>query len=130
MSSPAAALDEVFHEAVSDFLLEWARERLLVLGGRKFDPTDPEVPNEEVAQILKTIVGDRPILKGRLSLDMPAVETIIRYLERDDGWGAALKDLLRLLNRLAVPWIQQVNAITDTTERTRALTQLLADFRR
>ena len=27
---PAAALDEVFHEAVSDFLLEWARERLLV----------------------------------------------------------------------------------------------------
>jgi thioredoxin reductase (NADPH) len=28
--NPAAALDEVFHEAVSDFLLEWARERLLV----------------------------------------------------------------------------------------------------
>lgn len=28
--TPAAALDEVFHEAVSDFLLEWARERLLV----------------------------------------------------------------------------------------------------
>jgi thioredoxin reductase (NADPH) len=28
--SPAAAQDEVFHEAVSDFLLEWARERLLV----------------------------------------------------------------------------------------------------
>lgn len=27
---PSAALDEVFHEAVSDFLLEWARERLLV----------------------------------------------------------------------------------------------------
>jgi thioredoxin reductase (NADPH) len=27
---PAAARDEVFHEAVSDFLLEWARERLLV----------------------------------------------------------------------------------------------------
>lgn len=30
VSSPAAGLDEVFHEAVSDFLLEWARERLLV----------------------------------------------------------------------------------------------------
>jgi thioredoxin reductase (NADPH) len=28
--SPAATRDEVFHEAVSDFLLEWARERLLV----------------------------------------------------------------------------------------------------
>jgi thioredoxin reductase (NADPH) len=28
--SPAAALDEVFHQAVSGFLLEWARERLLV----------------------------------------------------------------------------------------------------
>jgi thioredoxin reductase (NADPH) len=30
VSSPAAAFDEVFHEAMSDFLLEWARERLLV----------------------------------------------------------------------------------------------------
>jgi sulfur-oxidizing protein SoxY len=37
------------------------------------DPTDPEVPNAEVGRILKTIVGDRPIRKGRLSLDMPAV---------------------------------------------------------
>ena len=27
---PAAGLDEVFHEALSDFLLEWAREQLLV----------------------------------------------------------------------------------------------------
>lgn len=30
VQTPAAALDEVFHGAVSDFLLEWARERLLV----------------------------------------------------------------------------------------------------
>jgi thioredoxin reductase (NADPH) len=30
VNSPALDLDEVFHEAVSDFLLEWARERLLV----------------------------------------------------------------------------------------------------
>ena len=30
VNSPAAAFDEVFHAAVSDFLLEWARERLLV----------------------------------------------------------------------------------------------------
>ena len=30
VNGPAATFDEVFHEAVSDFLLEWARERLLV----------------------------------------------------------------------------------------------------
>ena len=47
--------------------------RLLALPGRWPDPTDPEVPNEEVGRILKTIVGNRPIRKGRLSLDMPAV---------------------------------------------------------
>jgi sulfur-oxidizing protein SoxY len=38
-----------------------------------FDPGDPEVPNEEVARILKSLFGDRPIRKGNLSLDMPAV---------------------------------------------------------
>jgi sulfur-oxidizing protein SoxY len=48
-------------------------QRLLALRGRWSDPTDPEVPNEEVGRILKTVVGDRPIQKGRLSLDMPAV---------------------------------------------------------
>jgi sulfur-oxidizing protein SoxY len=48
-------------------------EGLPALRGRWSDPTDPEVPNEEVGRILKTIVGDRPIQKGRLSLDMPAV---------------------------------------------------------
>ncbi|MGH7511605.1 MAG: thiosulfate oxidation carrier protein SoxY [Gemmatimonadales bacterium] len=37
------------------------------------DPGDPEVPNEEVARILKTLFGDRPIRRGHLSLDMPAV---------------------------------------------------------
>ena len=30
VTRPVASQDEVFHEAVSDFLLEWARERLLV----------------------------------------------------------------------------------------------------
>jgi sulfur-oxidizing protein SoxY len=50
-----------------------AQERLLLLPERWSDPTDPEVPNEEVARILRTVVGDRPIRKGRLSLDMPAV---------------------------------------------------------
>jgi sulfur-oxidizing protein SoxY len=37
------------------------------------DPGDPEVPNEQVARILKDLFGDRPIRKGHLSLDMPAV---------------------------------------------------------
>ena len=46
-------------------------ERLL--GRRSADPGDPEVPNEEVARILKDLFGDRPIRKGHLSLDMPAV---------------------------------------------------------
>jgi sulfur-oxidizing protein SoxY len=48
-------------------------ERLLPLPGRRSDPADPVVPNEEVGRILKALVGDRPIRKGRLSLDMPAV---------------------------------------------------------
>jgi sulfur-oxidizing protein SoxY len=34
---------------------------------------DPEVPNEQVARILKELFGDRPIGKGHISLDMPAV---------------------------------------------------------
>jgi sulfur-oxidizing protein SoxY len=34
---------------------------------------DPEVPNEEVARILKELFGDRPIKRGHVSLDMPAV---------------------------------------------------------
>jgi sulfur-oxidizing protein SoxY len=34
------------------------------------DP-DPEVPNEEVARILREISGGRPIRRGHLSLDMP-----------------------------------------------------------
>jgi sulfur-oxidizing protein SoxY len=37
------------------------------------DPDDPEVPNEEVARILKEISGGRPIRRGNLSLDMPLV---------------------------------------------------------
>jgi sulfur-oxidizing protein SoxY len=36
------------------------------------DPGDPEVPNEEVARILKKLFGDRPIRRGRVQLDMPA----------------------------------------------------------
>jgi len=46
-------------------------ERLLA--STAFDPGDPEVPNEEVARILKDLFGDRAIRRGHISLDMPAV---------------------------------------------------------
>jgi sulfur-oxidizing protein SoxY len=36
-------------------------------------PEDPEVPNEAVARILKSLFGDRPIRRGHVSLDMPLV---------------------------------------------------------
>lgn len=36
------------------------------------DP-DPEVPNEQVAQILRDLFGDRPIRRGQVMLDMPVV---------------------------------------------------------
>ncbi len=42
--------------------------RLLAQG-----PDDPEVPNEEVARILREISGGRPIQRGHVSLDMPVV---------------------------------------------------------
>jgi sulfur-oxidizing protein SoxY len=45
-------------------LLEWPST---------LDPGDPEVPNEQVAKILRDLFGDRPIRRGQLSLDMPAV---------------------------------------------------------
>jgi sulfur-oxidizing protein SoxY len=48
-------------------------ERLLALQRAAADPGDPEVPNQQVAQILKDLFGDRPIRKGHLSLDMPLV---------------------------------------------------------
>jgi sulfur-oxidizing protein SoxY len=48
-------------------------ERLLALERVGVGPGDPEVPNEEVARILKNLFGDRPIRKGHLSLDMPLV---------------------------------------------------------
>ncbi len=36
-------------------------------------PEDPEVPNEAVARILRERFGDRPIRRGHVALDMPAV---------------------------------------------------------
>ncbi len=46
-------------------------ERLLAWSSPS-DP-DPEVPNAQVAKILKDLFGDRPIRTGHISLDMPAV---------------------------------------------------------
>jgi sulfur-oxidizing protein SoxY len=48
-------------------------ERLLAASGRPFGAGDPEVPNEQVAKILKDLFGDRPIRAGHVSLDMPAL---------------------------------------------------------
>jgi len=42
------------------------------LFGAAVDP-DPEVPNAQVAQILKDLFGDRPIRRGQVLLDMPLV---------------------------------------------------------
>jgi len=49
----------------------------LALGARTavsqvLDP-DPEVPNEQIARLLKDLFGDRPIRRGHVSLDMPLV---------------------------------------------------------
>jgi len=53
----------------------WGRpERLLAAtAGIGAGPGDPEVPNEQVARILKTLFGNRTIRRGHVSLDMPAV---------------------------------------------------------
>jgi sulfur-oxidizing protein SoxY len=48
-------------------------ERLLAAAVPVLDPGDPEVPNEQVARILKDLFGDRPIRTGHISLDMPLV---------------------------------------------------------
>jgi sulfur-oxidizing protein SoxY len=41
--------------------------------GAAAGPEDPEVPNAEVARILRERFGERPIRRGHVSLDMPAV---------------------------------------------------------
>lgn len=49
-------------------------ERLMAAtSGLRLGPEDPEVPNEEVARILREIAGGRPIRRGHVSLDMPLV---------------------------------------------------------
>jgi sulfur-oxidizing protein SoxY len=48
-------------------------EGLLAASGIAPGPEDPEIPNEQVAQILKGLFGDRPIRRGHVDLDMPLV---------------------------------------------------------
>jgi sulfur-oxidizing protein SoxY len=48
-----------------------AGERLLAATAAGAGP-DPEVPNEEVARILRELFGNRPIRRGHVQLDMPA----------------------------------------------------------
>jgi sulfur-oxidizing protein SoxY len=47
-------------------------EQLLALAQPSWGPDDPEVPNAEVARILRTLFDDRPIRRGHVELDMPA----------------------------------------------------------
>ena len=47
--------------------------RLFALAPSGTGPDDPEVPNEIVAKALKDRFGDRPIRRGHVQLDMPAV---------------------------------------------------------
>jgi len=46
--------------------------RLLALGAAP-GPDDPEIPNEAVAKIYRERFGGRPITRGHVQLDMPAV---------------------------------------------------------
>ncbi len=54
-------------------LLASRTERLLAATGLDLGPEDPEVPNQEVARILKQLFGERPIRRGHVQLDMPVV---------------------------------------------------------
>jgi sulfur-oxidizing protein SoxY len=46
---------------------------LLAATGVTAGPEDPEVPNQQVARILKDLFGNRPIRRGHVTLDMPIV---------------------------------------------------------
>ena len=50
-----------------------ARAEFAGASGLAFGPEDPEVPNEQVARILKELFADRPIRRGHVDLDMPVV---------------------------------------------------------
>lgn len=64
------------------FLRQGLALGMAVAGGQAVHPArffagardpDPEVPNEQVAKILKDLFGERPIRRGQVMLDMPVV---------------------------------------------------------
>jgi len=64
------------------FLKQGLAIGLVVAAGQSLRPAqllsasagpDPEVPNEQVAKILKDLFGGRPIRRGQVLLDMPVV---------------------------------------------------------
>ena len=73
--SPAARSSDVSTAAGAGLIGSGAllRGERLLAAVPALDPRDPEVPNEQVAKILKDLFGDRPIRRGHMSLDMPAV---------------------------------------------------------
>lgn len=54
----------------------------------------------------------------------PAIETIVRYLERDDNYPAALADLMGLLIRLQGGQVAYANGSVSPDERQHALDEL------
>ena len=54
-------------------LASGALSKGVLAGTQVAGPDDPEVPNQEVARILEKISGGRPIRRGHVDLDMPAV---------------------------------------------------------
>ena len=65
-----------------EFLKQGLAIGLAVAAGQSLRPAqllsasagpDPDVPNEQVAKILKDLFGDRPIRRGQVLLDMPLV---------------------------------------------------------
>jgi tetratricopeptide (TPR) repeat protein len=59
----------------------------------------------------------------------PAIDAVLRHLERDDDCVAALQDLLMLLNRLQTGQVQHATGIINQDEMRRALNEIRATVR-
>jgi len=71
--SPRRAFLRSCVAAAAGLVVSGPLAELLAATDQPGGPEDPEVPNEEVARILKRISGGRPIQRGHVSLDMPLV---------------------------------------------------------